>query len=326
LSGELLGGEYFTPLSSGAYDYYPNYVELNNFIWKSDGTTVGTSFVSNNADYQAGAWNRVRNRNQSIVFQGKLYFSAYGRLSVTDGTNSGTYYVKKILPDSVGRPSNIDFLTMFKDKIYFVAEDDTFPLPSQLRYNRELWVSDGTESGTHLFVNIYPGRWSSFPAELTVAGGKLYFSANDSIHGRELWETDGTVAGTKMVYDLNPGVASSNPHNIYNAGDFLYFFAETDSLGSELYKLELPPSIGVKENNWQTGEMKIYPNPSDGIFQLEPGGTSGNDIGKSASPTCRAGKCSASLIPAILAATWTRQASTTVCTSSKQPPLQAAFT
>jgi len=35
--------------------------------------------------------------------------------------------------------------------------------------------------------------------------GKLYFNANDGVHGRELWATDGTEAGTQLVKDISPG-------------------------------------------------------------------------------------------------------------------------
>lgn len=53
----------------------------------------------------------------------------------------------------------------------------------------------------------YRGGAGSGPRQLTLAGSKVFFSANDGIHGRELWVSDGTTAGTRLVRDLKPGRA-----------------------------------------------------------------------------------------------------------------------
>lgn len=41
----------------------------------------------------------------------------------------------------------------------------------------ELWRTDGTEAGTVQVKDIYAGANSSYPADLTVFGGTLYFGA-----------------------------------------------------------------------------------------------------------------------------------------------------
>src|SRR4051794_7165503 len=44
------------------------------------------------------------------------------------------------------------------------------------------------------------------PPDLSVvAGGYLFFTATDGVHGRELWRSDGTADGTMMLADLSPG-------------------------------------------------------------------------------------------------------------------------
>jgi ELWxxDGT repeat protein len=51
----------------------------------------------------------------------------------------------------------------------------------------ELWRTDGTEAGTKLFADIYPGRKDSSPGWLSVVGDRIVFSAEASEIGRELW-------------------------------------------------------------------------------------------------------------------------------------------
>ena len=71
---------------------------------------------------------------------------------------------------------------------------------------------------------------SSTPAELTVAGGWVYFRARDPRHGVELWRTDGSPDGAERVADLCPGDCSSEPRQLGAMGDTLLFVA-ADSPG-----------------------------------------------------------------------------------------------
>ena len=103
--------------------------------------------------------------------------------------------------------------TAVGDTVFFTASDGLNGV--------ELWKSDGTAAGTSLVKDIYPGiepqfseAGSSAPADLTAAGGLLYFFAEDGVHGGELWRSDGTAAGTFMVKDIRPGSGSS----VYRSG------------------------------------------------------------------------------------------------------------
>lgn len=80
-------------------------------------------------------------------------------------------------------------MTIYDGKAYFTASNG----PS----GYELFVCDGTDSGTHLFMDIAPGNLSSYPANLFVFNNRLYFSAlNDSSRNVKDWVTDGTANGT----------------------------------------------------------------------------------------------------------------------------------
>jgi len=124
----------------------------------------------------------------------------------------------------------------------FVAEDKAA--------GRELWVTDGTATGTRLLKDVNPGKASSDPAELTVVGSTLYFAADNGVDGRELWKSDGTPAGTVLVKDIRPGKemvydwqvnkevernAWSEPQGLMEFGGKVFFAADDGVHGFELW-------------------------------------------------------------------------------------------
>ncbi len=88
------------------------------------------------------------------------------------------------------------------------------------------------------------------------SGGKLFFTAADTVHGRELWVTDGTAQGTHMVKDIYPGITSSVTINFsYSTYDFnsiLYFKANNGITGPELWR-----SDGTNAGTWLVKDMYI---------------------------------------------------------------------
>jgi ELWxxDGT repeat protein len=68
--------------------------------------------------------------------------------------------------------------------------------------------------------------------------GKLFFYAEDGVHGRELWKTDGTEDGTMMVKDINPGTNSSALMSVgLNIMDgMLFFICDDGTHGPELWR------------------------------------------------------------------------------------------
>ena len=111
--------------------------------------------------------------------------------------------------------------------IYFTANTTT---------GRELWKSDGTESGTFLLKDIQVGSGSSNPTCLTNINGNLYFTADDGVHGTELWRSDGSAIGTYMVKDIFQGSQTSSIAKLINNSGILYFSADDGVHGNELWK------------------------------------------------------------------------------------------
>lgn len=97
-------------------------------------------------------------------------------------------------------------LVVLGDKLIFIGEDAT--------NGEELWITDGTVSGTKLLKDIEVGSSSSSPTNIEKSGDRVFFSATTTDEGTELWVTDGTEAGTKIVSDLYPGKKGSTPEMI----------------------------------------------------------------------------------------------------------------
>ena len=230
-------------------------------LWASDGTVEGTSLFKDLSpggyDYY-GTYRIYESRPQNLTeINGKIYFSATtedtGReLWVTDGTTEGTNLVKDIFPGeyftklrSYPNSSVPSDFTELNGKVYFSAESE---------FGNELWVTDGTNEGTQLVKDIYPGKFDEYvpysyiyyngsdPENLTKFNNKIYFSAENQDIGTELWVTDGTTEGTELVADLNPGVADSNPSDFSVVGDELLFTAN-DGTGEQEYRVNLDGSV-----------------------------------------------------------------------------------
>jgi ELWxxDGT repeat protein len=213
-------------------------------LWVSDGTADGTRMLKDIAtqptELGGVAYTPASYPMMFHEVNGQVYFVASQtetgqELWVTDGTSDGTHLVADINPGTASSaPAN---LTDLAGKLYFSADDGL--------HGNELWVTDGTPAGTHMVSDIGQahsvgdvGEIGSNPNNLTVAGDKLFFTADDNLHGTEVWVTDGTDAGTHLVKDINtqPNVDwhgadrtwSSNPGQLVAVGDRVYFLATGD--------------------------------------------------------------------------------------------------
>ncbi|MCW3125897.1 MAG: hypothetical protein JWO03_1555 [Bacteroidetes bacterium] len=84
--------------------------------------------------------------------------------------------------------------------LYFVGTDQP--------YNDELWVTDGSQAGTHKIKDINANGGAHI-GDLRVVGNKLMFLANETTTNQaptddyDLYVSDGTTAGTTKAGDLN---------------------------------------------------------------------------------------------------------------------------
>ena len=119
--------------------------------------------------------------------------------------------------------------------------------PRWERFN-QLWKSDGTATGTTMVQSFTPAQdQGSYPSDLTVVDGTLYFSANDGIDGNQVWKSDGTANGTTMVSDFQladaPYDSPQNFSSFVGLNGTLFFEAagEIDSATSSIYRSDGTP-------------------------------------------------------------------------------------
>ncbi|MES1242148.1 MAG: ELWxxDGT repeat protein [Acidobacteriota bacterium] len=207
-------------------------------LWRTDGTPAGTVQVADIAPGTASSW-----PDRLTLAGSRVFFSAFepasGReLWVSDGTGPGTHRVKDIVPGAGSGILLTNDDVAFRLEHWAAAGNRVF-FPAGLSEGagatgEELWVSDGTESGTHLVLDILPGARSSEIRGLTAVAGRVFFAADDGVHGRELWTSDGTTSGTRLVVDMAPGAASSLPEQLLAVNQGLVFSAWLPSEGREL--------------------------------------------------------------------------------------------
>jgi ELWxxDGT repeat protein len=255
-------------------------------LWRTDGTTAGTSSYSKTKV-------RVDTAITVVILNNKIYFAGTSlegkELWVTDGTDAGTQLVKDI-NTGVANSSPTD-LFIFNNTIYFFATTATAGI--------ELWKSDGTDAGTVMVKDINPGTADSYDDSYTSFFSNnniLYFDAKDATSGTELWKTDGTSAGTVMLKDINAGTASSNSADFTALGTSVIFSATDATHGTELWKTDGTPggTVLVKDIVSGTGssspqqfvvfQNKVFFLTLSGTFPVfqyklySTDGTSGNTV------------------------------------------------
>lgn len=197
--------------------------EYGRELWVSDGTAAGTELLidltpgENSSDIEA-----------MYDVAGTLFFydDDRGILWKTKGTADTTTVASTINPD------DFDETVVANDKLYYVGYDSG---------DEELWVTDGTFSGTHLVKDINPnGDGLRNDLKAVALGDTVYFIADDGANGVELWKTDGTEANTEMVVNLNGAGDGLDRYDSALAvmGNEVYFTAYTIQGDLELWKTD----------------------------------------------------------------------------------------
>ena len=248
-----------------------------NELWKTDGTESGTVLVPGIDLAMTSSATPLAASSNVLFFNVSNSYTVKAELWTTDGTTTGL--VKEI-------GGNINWPVVLNNTLYFQGTDTTSGI--------ELWLSNGTPSGTTIIKDINPGTNDSTPIHLVAFNNKIYFQANDGTNGYELWVSDGTSVGTTMVENLAAGSASSDPKDMIVFGSKLYFSANNLTNGKELFVLnetgttiELVKDINTTPNisewsqpdNFIEFNNNLYFRANDGVNGYELWKTNGTESG-----------------------------------------------
>ena len=123
--------------------------------------------------------------------------------------------------------SDPDDIALIDGKAVFEAETDTV--------GDEIFVSDGTLTGTGVLKDIILGPNDSDASDMTRVGDLVFFEAEAPGLGDELFVTDGTADGTQLLRDIRVGVNGSFPNDFIDLNGLALFEATDGATGNEPY-------------------------------------------------------------------------------------------
>lgn len=228
-------------------------------IWVTDGTTAGTKFF-----YEARTGVDASMPIELTPFKNHLYFSVQEtnssfsrRLYRTDGAT--TERINDFWSSiTVNNTSEIE---VSGNHIYFNGSNSTI--------GTEIWVSDGTNTGTE-GKDVYPFKdfggspLSARPEDFTDAGGVLFFNGYWQTKGTDPYYLDGT--SLKGAVDVNQNLGNSEARDFTKMGDYVYFSATRDKKtsiggpdndeGNELWRVKIGSAFPQLVKNIHTGAYK----------------------------------------------------------------------
>lgn len=214
-------------------------------LWKTDSTEEGTVIVKELPIIGGDRSGYLHTVNGKLLFNYDHPHNAPNPKGeeawVSDGTTVGTIELKDIWPGGGESDFMKGSVIEFKGKLFSRASDGS-------TFGSEIWMTDGTPSGTELLADLEVGTNGSIPTNFTAADDVFYFAAVTSDKGDQLWKSDGTSENTEPVKDMDPN-STARDQDLFS-GDFFYghikqgddingllfFAAKNGDFGIELWK------------------------------------------------------------------------------------------
>lgn len=212
---------------------------------------------------------------EMVAGNNKIFFTAFDsnpgvnfpHVFISDGTEEGTYRVRDQWigwdynhPDAdfdYSGPSNLMVIPsngFTPDRLLYtivqaICVGDYCNQAFDPASGEELWITDGTDVGTYMLVNLVPEdkSWNNgdyccmddkggIPRDLIMKGNTIWFTAQTDSYGRELYRYGMNVGGGLfLVKDINVGASGSNPMHLTSVGPGVYLSADNGTNGQELH-------------------------------------------------------------------------------------------
>ena len=203
-------------------------------------------------------------------FNGEPGTESTANVIVSDGTEAGTHMVRMQWNNwGTAYGGENGWLSGYTGARNLVAIPSSGSIPDRVVYSvleviggetaqshpptgEELWITDGTDSGTTMIANLVPEdeSWQyqgttyccadfqgSSPKSIVKKGNQIWFTGVTDDYGRELYRyvLGGVSGGLYLVKDINPGAEGSNPDYVTSAKGGIYLSANDGLTGQELY-------------------------------------------------------------------------------------------
>ncbi len=236
-NGTTSGTYMITDLDQGTYSsdpeqitymnglvYFVANVDKGKELYYTDGTASGTRLTQDLYPIQTDALITHLTAGDSV-----LYFSAHSSNNYRDfelySRRHGSFIrkVKDIYPGSTAS-SPSDFF-MYNDKLIFTALDDEI--------GREIWISDGSSSGTNVLWDVMNATPDNVIASIASTPKGVFFNASNKDTADELWSYDVSTNTITNIIDYN-GTTRGQPRELMSTENGVYYSILPGSFDMEI--------------------------------------------------------------------------------------------
>lgn len=222
----------------------------------TDGTIAGTVLL---ADIIEGPADSVWGGVKTVLFDGKLFFSALGEMWITDGTPAGTFPFDEDEPGVFSLDPSGPIGVFGDELLFFRSTEDEGAELHRMNAAGEF----------ELVVDANPGREGSIgniDSVGTTPNG-LVFPGTNGVDGFEPWVSDGTAGGTTWLGDIAAGSASSNPIEFRDLGDVTLFLANGEAGVRQLFATDGTLGGTLQLGSFPGGVVRgVTPNGDHALF------------------------------------------------------------